>query len=201
MELKEKYECLEQKEREIDEKISALKKHSAVEAYISLCNQKSRLDDLKSFLYREIKGEEYSTCDHIWVTSLLDYDDEGKLIDKFYGCMKCGLDRSVVSLKRRGITLDAEQEVMADFINDRLFLAVRGEYTDVDCDLDLARAIYSRISLVHPGLDNGTARKYFEISLDHIRNIEVSEERTASRVKRLGLAPGFDRWGKSVTKK
>lgn len=39
-----------------------------------------------------------------------------------------------------------------------------------------------------------TYTKYFEIALDNIRNIKVSDERKVSRVKRLLLRANFNKW-------
>ena len=38
------------------------------------------------------------------------------------------------------------------------------------------------------------AIKYFEIALDNIRNIDVSDERKVNRAKRLALMPSFNKW-------
>ena len=61
-------------------------------------------------------------------------------------------------------------------------------------DLDLAKAIYSKIKESHPDIDDETARKYFEIALDNIRKIKVNDERKVSRAKRLSLSPKFNKW-------
>ena len=66
--------------------------------------------------------------------------------------------------------------------------------TKLVCNLDLAKAIYSKIKEAHPDIDDETARKYFEISLDDIRNIKVNDERKKSRAKRLSLNPDFNKW-------
>ena len=71
---------------------------------------------------------------------------------------------------------------------------IKGVETEVACDLDLAQAIFSKIKEVHPDIDDTTAIKYFEIALDDIRNIKVSDERKVGRAKRLSLKPEFKRW-------
>ena len=198
MDLREKYESLEQRKKEMDTEISALGGELTVQRYLSLCAQRSRLIDLKDYLYQEMKKKEYSTCEHIWVTSLVEYDNIEGHTSTFCGCMKCGLDRGVIPLKEQGRPLNVDQTIMYNLMRNNC--VVRGIDTKVWCDLDLARAIYSRISLSHPGIDDETAVMYFENSLDHIRNVEVSEERTAGRVKRLSLDPGFNRWKESDIK-
>ena len=81
---------------------------------------------------------------------------------------------------------------MYDFMYGGVYRS--GIDTKMFCDLDLAKAIYSKIREAHPNIDDETARKYFEIALDNIRNIKVTEERKANRAKRLLLIPGFNRW-------
>ena len=61
-------------------------------------------------------------------------------------------------------------------------------------DLECIRADFSDI-------DDKTVIKYFEIALDDIRNIEVSDERKKSRAKRLGLSKDFNRWNQISIKR
>lgn len=62
------------------------------------------------------------------------------------------------------------------------------------CDLNLAIAIYAKIKENYSDIDDQLALKYFEISLNNIRKIKVSEERKNSRAKRLYLNPKFVKW-------
>ena len=69
----------------------------------------------------------------------------------------------------------------------------KGIHSNEICDIKLAKAIYSRIKETHPDIDDETARKYFEIALNDIRNIKVSEKRKINRAKRLSLGK-FNNW-------
>ena len=134
-------------------------------------------------------------CNHIWVTTLKDYDSDEDELETYCGCIKCGLDRGVLYLMEynpdyRSLTLD--QQIMYDVIQNHYFLG--GIYTDVECDLELAKAIYKKIHEVHPNISDQLARKYFEIALDNIRNIKVNDERKESRAKRLSLSNKFNKW-------
>ncbi len=71
---------------------------------------------------------------------------------------------------------------------------LKGIKTNIDCDIDLARAIYARIKNAHPTIDDETAIKYLKIALNDIRNINVSNERKISRARRLSLNDDFNRW-------
>ena len=81
---------------------------------------------------------------------------------------------------------------MYDFMYGGVYRS--GIDTKMFCDLDLAKAIYSKIREAHPNIDDETARKYFEIALDNIKNIKVSDERKTSRAKRLSLSLKFYKW-------
>ena len=126
------------------------------------------------------------------VYSEIDYDvHEGRKYIS-YGCIKCGLDNSALDSDRE--CLPGSKEIMYDYLRKNKNCFDKGIKTKVFCDLDLARAIYSKIKSTHPNIDDETARKYFEISLDDIRNIKVSDERKVSRAKRLSLKPDFKKW-------
>lgn len=94
------------------------------------------------------------------------------LNNDFNICMKCGLVKSFV--------------LPPDYCD--------GIYTNILCDIELARAIYSKIKEAHPDIDDETATKYFKVALFDIRNIVVNKDREKSRAKRLSLNPKFNRW-------
>ncbi len=81
---------------------------------------------------------------------------------------------------------------MASFLKEQSF--VNDADINTVCDRELAIALYKKIREYHPDIDDKTVIKYFEIALDDIRNIEVSDERKKSRAKRLGLSKDFNRW-------
>lgn len=142
------------------------------------------------FLYSEMKYDEYASCKHILINLT---DAFGR---KFcQGCIKCGLDERVelnANFDLDGFT--EEQKVMYRYLKEHLLSGNVSTISFDICDLDLARAIYKKIKEAHPDIDDVTATKYFEIALDNIRNIEVSEERKKSRAKRLSLTPDFNKW-------
>lgn len=88
---------------------------------------------------------------------------------------------------------------MYDFLKSQpVFIdSMKGINTKIPCDLNLAKAIYSKIKKAHPNIDDKTATKYFEIALDNIRNIPVNEERKINRARRLSLFSNFNRWNGS----
>lgn len=191
--LKKQYEKISVERETIKKQINELKNNEAVKKYFELCNQDKQLISEQEDLEKQIKIRKYSSCNHILVTTLRDYDDLECRFYDYQGCIKCGLDTTILLLGHNYLDcLTIEQKAMYDYVQDCEYF--NGIDTELLCDLDLAKAIYSRIKEVHPNIDDETATKYFEIVLDDIRNIKVSEERKISRAKRLSLSSRFNKW-------
>lgn len=193
--LQEQYAKIVSERKEIITQINELADNEKVKTYFRLCNQNNQLAEQQKDLYKQIKVEEYSSCNHIWVTTLHDYDSfEGRSYN-YCGCMKCGLDQRIFNLMEnchKSDYLTLEQQIMYNFMYRSSYKS--GIDTKVLCDLDLAKAIYAKIKEAHPDIDDEIARKYFEIALDNIRKSKVNDERKASRIKRLSLNPKFNKW-------
>lgn len=182
---KKEYEELLARRRHIKEQLELLMKDSSIQTYISLCKEDSELKSLQEELYRKMKLEQYAKCKHIWI-KVSDRTFYGS-----YGCIKCGLDGRVYD-RVHYKEFDVDEEIMFDYICDNP--SSKENAIEVLCDLELARAIYAKIKERHPYIDDITARKYFEIALDNIRQIKVSPERQQSRAKRLNLKKDFKNW-------
>lgn len=194
--LKTKYDQIVSERKGLIEQINVLAEDETVKKYFQLRSQNDELANQQRDLYKQIKVEEYSSCNHIWVNTLHDYDSyEGRSYN-YCGCIKCGLDRRVFYLMESyhspdWLTLD--QRIMYDFMKGGHAYG-KGIDTHILCDLDLAKAIYSKIKEVHSDMDDETAIKYFRVALHNIRDTKVSEERKVSRAKRLSLNPKFNKW-------
>ena len=57
------------------------------------------------------------------------------------------------------------------------------------CNSKMAKAIIKRIKEANNDIKRDELIKYFEIALDNMMDIEVSDERTKGRAKRLGVKP------------
>lgn len=193
--LKDKYNQVVSERKDIIDKINVLSENETVKEYFSLRQQNDELAHEQNNLYKQIKVGEYSSCNHIWVNTLHDYDSwEGRSYN-YHGCVKCGLDKRVFHLMESyhspdWLTLD--QRIMYDFMRNRSYGS--GIDTNLLCDLDLARAVYAKIKEVHPDIDDETAVKYLKVALHNIRDTKVSDERKESRAKRLSLKSGFNKW-------
>ena len=147
----------------------------------------------KEKLYKELKKCEYISCNHMWVTTRYVTNSFGSGSESYCGCIKCGLNQSV--LRKRIEYLSLKERIMYEYMETLGYYGyMRGTIINELCDLDLGCAIYSKINETHPGIDDETAKKYFEISLNNIRNIKVNESRVVNRAKRLSLNPNFKAW-------
>ncbi len=190
--LKTKYNQVVLEREKLIEQIKILRENESVKRYFELRGQNIELANLQEKLYRQIKFEEYSSCNHIWVNTLHEYDSWEGNSHNYCGCIKCGLDERILkSHKSDLITLD--QKIMYDFMREENNQN-KDIYTNILCDLNLAKAIYSKIKEVHPNIDDEAATKYFEVALHHIRDTKVNDERKVSRAKRLSLSPKFNKW-------
>ena len=94
--LKEQYEDVVKRREKLMEEISELSNDETVKKYFKLCQKNNVLISRENELYEQIKNEEYSHCNHIWVRLLKDYDSYEGRTDIYCGCMKCGLDEKVI---------------------------------------------------------------------------------------------------------
>jgi len=187
--LKKEYDKIIEQRKNIIDQIKQIEETDIVKQYNSLKEQNTELVEKISNLSKKIKIDEYNCCKHILVYSKIDHDRiEGRTY-KSHGCIKCGLDNSILDSRREFLPLT--KQIMYDYLKNRY---LKGKELNVACDLDLAQAIYSKIKETHPDIDDETAIKYFEIALDHIRNIKVSDERKIGRSKRLALNTDFRNW-------
>lgn len=193
--INEYYE-LERRKQSNKKEIDELSKKESVKRYLSLKEQNRLIRKRQQKLYKDIYYRIYDSCNHVFVYSELEFDKSRGTI-RSCGCIKCGLNESV--LKSHKDELSIQDQIMYDYLTSH---ELSGTKTNNFCDLDLARSIYSKIIDNNPGIDDETAIKYFEIALDNIRNIDVSDERKESRAKRLSLNPDFNKWNsKDIVKK
>ena len=171
--LKEQYEKILAERETIARQISELENNDVVKKYLDLRNKNEQSAKQQENLYEQMKIEEYSSCNHIWVIAAHDYDSWEHRSYDYNGCIKCGLDQRVLGLIERGAHkewLSLEHQVMYDamLMYDDSYRR-RGIDTKVVCDLDLAKSVYSKIKKEHPDIDDETAVEYFEIAIDDIR--------------------------------
>ncbi|MEE3342729.1 MAG: hypothetical protein VZS44_01405 [Bacilli bacterium] len=175
-ELDNEYTKMKEIRKKIKNEIKLLEEDKNVKKYI----------ELKKMLNYSLCNEQYDLCKHVLVYSKV-YDDKNKRC----GCIKCGLDESVLDENRDDLSL--KNKIMYDYLKNH-HSRIDGINTGNKCDLSLAQAIYFKLKEVYPNINDLTAIKYYEIALDNIRNIDVSKKRKESRAKRLSLKPNFNNW-------
>lgn len=189
--LREEYESVSDLRENIVKEMNELESNEIVKRYFELKRQNENLYEEQKRLYKEIKFREYSDCNHLIVYSEVEYDSMEGRTHKKRGCIKCGLNESAFYGDMDWIFISNEDKVMCNYLKSNRFYGIE---TDVTCDLELGVAICNKIREVYPNIDDKTLVKYFEIALDDIRNIKVSDERKENRAKRLLLKPNFNRW-------
>lgn len=191
--IRKNYEEMLSEMKKINSRLEELMEDKQVQEYLALDGRRMELEPELLNLHTDRKKEEFSKCSHIWlpVSKNVDYYEGRSDID--YGCMKCGLDQRVLSASYPEF-LSVDDKIMYNYLYQH-YAIHQGIKSHTLCDLDLAHAMYSKIVEYHPEIDDVTALKYFEIALDNMRNIRVTDDRKESRVKRLMLKPGFHNWG------
>ncbi len=203
--LKAKYEQVANKKKNVENQINVLKEDATVKRYFELCKENDSLDEEQKELYKQIKFNEYSSCNHIWVTTLTtdgsDYFSADSNWIDYEGCVKCGMDKSFLwlsgSIYNTPEWLTLDEKIIRSYMLSHCHNS--GIHTGLLCDFELARSIYLKVKEIHPDIDDETAIKYLKVALHNIRDNKVSEERKKSRAKRLLLESDFDKWdGKDV---
>lgn len=182
--LKEKYNQIVSERQGIIEQINALAENEFVKEYFELRKINDKLNSEQEDLYKQIKVSEYSSCSHIWVNTLHDFDRlEGRSYD-YCGCVKCGLDEMVLHLMesyRDPNFLTLNDRIMYDFMKTYDYQS--GIDTGIMCDLDLAKNIYEKIIKIHPDADDETIVKYLRVAIDSIKDAKVNDERKRKQKK------------------
>lgn len=187
---KREYEELVHRRKLIKEEKKELEGNEYVKRYLELIKKDKILLKSEHEYYSAIKNYEYKNCEHVLVFCKVSEDLRGRIF-KNCGCIKCGLDESVLNKNKEDLTF--KESIMERYLKmNQSYLSGKKIY--VQCDLSLACSIYSKIKQKYPNINDVTATKYFERALAHIRKKQVSEDRRIKRAKRLSLKPGFDNW-------
>lgn len=163
MEIKKEYDKVSNKLEEINSEIKRLEKYKTVIKYIQMNKETRKLLTKKSELYKDLKYEEYDSCNHLLVYTKIENDYwEGRTY-KHCGCIKCGLDCSIKDENINYMTFDEKinyKYLMNHYLNGKLI--------DVSCNIYLAHSIYEKIKEQNPDIDDETIIKYFKIELENI---------------------------------
>ena len=185
-ELKKKYDEIVKKREKIVDKLNILQKHAIIKEYNMLKADNSTLLKEQKELEEQIKLNAPLYCDHILITTYLDWEYTSK------GCIKCGMSDDLSYCCSYG--KEPKNMITYNYLKDRQNLDkfLSSKTIDVQCDLELAHAIYNKIIEAHPDIDDDTLINYFENALDHIRNVDVNNNRKINRARRLNLSNNFN---------
>jgi hypothetical protein len=184
----EEYNNIVYNRERLAEKKERLENEESIRRYRLLNKIDRRLLNEQHSMYERIQTNLYDKCNHILVYTRINEDRRGRIYKKC-GCIKCGLDENKLGINR----LSFEDKVMQDYLKKHKSY-INGLDLHIECDLSLGMAVYSKILEKHPNIDDSTAVRYFMYAINHIKFVEVSEERKQSRAKRLLLEPDFDNW-------
>lgn len=191
--LTQEYEKITEERGKIIERLKSLEKLLIIRQYNEFTEKNRQLYQRQNDLYGKVKQEEFASCNHILVYTQIDYDRYEGRTYKSRGCIKCGLDDSVLDCEE-DLLLPSRRIMYDYFKGDGHNRYLKGMETGVVCDIDLAQAIYFKIRENHPDIDDETAVIYLKKALEDIRNIKVNDERKASRARRLSLPSKFSNW-------
>lgn len=184
--LEREYADVIEKRQKVKEELTALEQTETIKRYFKLRLEWDILYNKRHDLYKKIEEERISSCKHILVNT-----SSGSAYNQTCGCIKCGVDTSILEERRERLSF--EEKIKYDYLKNN-YIRLKSTLTDITCDLNLAMALYSKIKEHHPNIDDETAIHYFKVALDHIRNVNVNDERKKSRAKRLSLKPTFNCW-------
>ena len=125
--------------------------------------------------------KKYDKCNHYYILG----DNNGKNVDEPV-CILCGLRRNT-NIRER----DEAAKIMRRYMVFRDFTLrkkkkLRGyKYY---CDMKVADKIIKKIKNANKGISNEDLIKYFEIALDNMIDIPVTDEVVKGRAKRLGTS-------------
>ena len=138
----------------------------------------------------QIKKCEYRECNHLWVSLPSEDETEERLI----GCVKCGLtNRFIKDFDSAYNPLNEEEKASFEHMTTDLIKNL-GMHSGSWSDLELGKAIYKKIIEAHPDATNEDISNYLSYALWKMRTKDQTQERKASRIRRLGLDETFDAW-------
>lgn len=191
------------------EQINELEKNSAVQEYLKLKKSIKELNRREENIQSDIDIEEILNCDHIFANEKLNVLSEPKngmivktLCSSDLRCIKCGLhinwlrgdlyEKHYANSQVREIRMKAMKSKIAHeyFRQNKLRSFNPTSYLSVE----LALAIYARIIECNPGIDEVTAKVYFEHAMRNILKDNIPNEKHKDRVRRLDMYEYTDRY-------
>lgn len=195
----DRYNSIQTEIESKDKEIQEYEKIEIIKEYKKLIKKRNSLLGDKKKIYPEARFEEFDKCDHLvaWVKGFSNNRNRARYHHS-YLCVKCGLATIVKDYPR--YSLNKEQKIMDDYLShkypfykpDRDMLPGTS-IINLQCDPDLAMAIYKEIIKLHPGIEDEKAIKLFDKTLEEVLSLKNEKDKKAY-AKRLGLDPKSIRW-------
>ena len=180
------YDKITKERNEVIDRLQALERHKIIREYNVLKARNLELLEKQKYLDDMNRIKTYENCNHLTVITNHDIQCSTK------GCIKCGLRDDVLI---HGLC-EKKDILMGNYLLEgNNFIKFRKAKTiDVNCDLELAHAIYLKLIERYPSADDYTISKYLINALNNIRNNEVNDDRMKNRALRLDLNKDFSKW-------
>ena len=195
----QKQEVLNAIDKTFDQ-IEEMKKSEVIQEFLKLRKKVKKLRSEAESIEDDIYIEKILNCDHIFANTKLNKSTDivnGRLEYTISSsqlcCIKCGLNwkwRTTKQLEKMYINssfakdkIKAYKGMVARTVekNNNLISLNPEQYLSYD----LAKAIYERIIECNPGIDDTTAKVYFECAQKNILTKDMPMEKHKDRVRRL----------------
>ena len=153
--MKEELEELDSKIDIIRQELDILNNNDVINWYNKLRYKYEDLITLRKEIYKKVKIEEFSNCNHIWVNN--------ELNSRY--CIKCHLNTIYNYLElMNNDNLNEEEKIVFDYLNTLGIDSLKkGVYLDID--KDKALNLYKLINLIYPDASDEIILKYLNMSI------------------------------------
>ena len=139
---KKQYEICTQHLINISDRLLKLQKNPAVQEYMRLEREYEETKEEQDEIFQKMKYAEYDSCSHILVYTKEEYVKEEEHTYTYQGCIKCGLDESILKSNEKNRSL--EDQTQYDYLRSK-GETLTGLHTEVECGIALAQKIYEEI--------------------------------------------------------
>ena len=175
---------INERREELLKELNRLEKLKTVKKYLAFKDENEKLKSEEKELCKKVMCEKYASCKHVYITNFTESDDwEGRTY-KYHGCVKCGLDSSILSESRNFILRDSEY-----YKNMKPYF-VFGDIDGIDTgiyyeNLDYASSIYLELQENNPSMTDEDLIEMFKIIMK--KEIEKEHKEKVRKRERKDL--------------
>lgn len=115
----EQIQKITEERTKIINELKELAKTELLKKYFELRQKSDELLEKRNKLIKEKRTNEFNNCEHLLVITRYDYDSFEGRSEKYYGCIKCGLNHEVLNKEHYlfGTELFSfEEKIMYDYL-------------------------------------------------------------------------------------